>query len=1836
MTKMEAVQQQLRKYRVDSETDDAEDDASDGLTNAFKKLPKNLKAIAMALLDRNESGSRISDDVDEDQDEEKLRAAQRRIQQLQEKLETLSAADRKKIFSCVAPNLADGIEKAWQQQKLTPYQKGYSARAFRAPNDAEISFRSRLDWLVRFLEAVSVYQPESVTPGWLAQWAQHAFNYRSQMVCPILISALDSKSKEGDEVFEILRATVLREHPIGIMGDHVIAALLGSSRPEGWELMEKTLLAAQRQEGLRQSIVSEVHAAHPEAFVRMLRLIVSKDLIRFSSVARSVNLWFGLLWDSVSSKVLQKYVEEILRFIESPSDRKKALQSDQPETVYRALWAAGYEDVSVATVAAGKLLKHKSDEIRYVAAWSLTVFGTPAAERTKYTAIPDENLQVALMAAVSNSGVSLSEEAQYSACSDVKVQEKSTFDLLEALCERLPEKPEKLKPIVWPWTERRIEKSMLMGNLLDQLGDRPATRMLPYLKAMDSWQQRSLIGMLAAQKKWDKLTRSTLFELAGHASANVRSAAFEALEKQSPQNEELFLLEGFLTRKSADVRVKSVEMLLKGKDAEALESSERLLTSRDRNQRLGGLEMLRQMAEAKRSHRRCCELAAEFASRHKKLLKEEEQQLAAITNADREVLTLDDALGLMNPAGRSPIVPPQKKKVVLLTKAAAACLKSLDDLIHEHRETIVDYKSWRGRETGPLGEVRYLPGLNLKKPLPPQLKKIPLIDVWHKWNSSRPAATKDKDGLELLRAWVLHDVIDHFEWRYKPHMKTPAAKKTAAAVMGEFSMQKLKYESLVGSIVQVLFLSQVAKQTFDYLLDCVENSYAQVTDDMNKLLIAETSTKKKQRPYSFHNEDNNDWRENPIFKLWSDLQDSLIGRLEPKFTLDQHRRFWQLRRFRDEPIAGATRHRPDISEVAEACQKKLATRDDLLDHLLGGGRSDHWRNGFNGLQQLTSRPLNKQTQKLLDDTKGLAELVDLCREKILEVELQRGEAVTAATEPGKALQSLNGVRTLFRILAALNGEKFKIDTSYREGAGLGRSASLTHLAKITFPAPEDTAADFAKLASQAVKDGYLHEDRLLELSFLAPQWSKFIEAFLKWDGFSEGLYWFIAHMNTWSSDARDAAADAEGLHDASDDDDLDHDDEADDDDESDDKARTDSIPRPKKLSAWERLLIERTPITPEQRAEGAVDVNWFHRTWKQLGKQRWLQLAQAARFAANSAQAKKAQFLADVLLGNTPRQELVDGIEKKYRKEFVRLLGLLPLATGAKRETDILERYETLQRYKKYARTLSGLTKPDAMRAVEIGFQNLAGLADYPDPLRLEWAMEAESIRDLAKGPVSVTKDGISVTLSIDADAKPQLSIARGDKPLKSIPSATKKKYADIAELVDRGKELRGKTSRIKQSLEAAMCRGDAFSSAELVSLFQHALLAPQISRLVLIGDGIAGYPDKGGKVLRSHNGKPEPLKKNEILRIAHPADLLARGDWAEWQQECFRAERVQPFKQIFRELYVVTKQEKKDSLESTRFAGHQIGPRQAIALWNSRGWNTQEDVFKMFHELSLMAEVSFQYNYGTAADVEGLTLENISFRKRDEPKPLKLANVPPIVFSEVMRDIDLVVSVAHRGEVDPEASASTVEMRSALLRETCDLLGLKNVTLKGHHAIIKGYYGDYSLHLGSGNIHRMPGGFLAILPVHAQHRGRIFLPFADDDPRTAEVISKALLLARDEEILDPMILDQLGAPANRRRDITIAVPAEESKAKSTTIGKTVQSKPASADSGSTIRHLEFVEGNSKKFWEIELNGNTVTTKWGRIGTDGQSKTKTFADESKAKTEYDKLLKEKFSKGYSE
>jgi len=63
-------------------------------------------------------------------------------------------------------------------------------------------------------------------------------------------------------------------------------------------------------------------------------------------------------------------------------------------------------------------------------------------------------------------------------------------------------------------------------------------------------------------------------------------------------------------------------------------------------------------------------------------------------------------------------------------------------------------------------------------------------------------------------------------------------------------------------------------------------------------------------------------------------------------------------------------------------------------------------------------------------------------------------------------------------------------------------------------------------------------------------------------------------------------------------------------------------------------------------------------------------------------------------------------------------------------------------------------------------------------------------------------------------------------------------------------------------------------------------------------------------------------------------------------------------------------------------------------------------------------------------------------------------------------------------------------------------------------------------------------------------------------------------------------------------------------------------------------RRLEFIEGTSFKFYEVSVANQSVTTIFGRIGTDGQTQTKQFANPAAAQNHAEKLVRQKLAKGY--
>jgi predicted DNA-binding WGR domain protein len=102
-------------------------------------------------------------------------------------------------------------------------------------------------------------------------------------------------------------------------------------------------------------------------------------------------------------------------------------------------------------------------------------------------------------------------------------------------------------------------------------------------------------------------------------------------------------------------------------------------------------------------------------------------------------------------------------------------------------------------------------------------------------------------------------------------------------------------------------------------------------------------------------------------------------------------------------------------------------------------------------------------------------------------------------------------------------------------------------------------------------------------------------------------------------------------------------------------------------------------------------------------------------------------------------------------------------------------------------------------------------------------------------------------------------------------------------------------------------------------------------------------------------------------------------------------------------------------------------------------------------------------------------------------------------------------------------------------------------------------------------------------------------------------------------------------------QDTAGGAPAEPASAPAEPAGAPAEPAGAPAEpAGATVRRLESTADASSKFWEISVAANSFTVRFGRIGTTGQTQTKSFADEATAAREAEKLIAQKLKKGYRE
>ena len=341
----------------------------------------------------------------------------------------------------------------------------------------------------------------------------------------------------------------------------------------------------------------------------------------------------------------------------------------------------------------------------------------------------------------------------------------------------------------------------------------------------------------------------------------------------------------------------------------------------------------------------------------------------------------------------------------------------------------------------------------------------------------------------------------------------------------------------------------------------------------------------------------------------------------------------------------------------------------------------------------------------------------------------------------------------------------------------------------------------------------------------------------------------------------------------------------------------------------------------------------------------------------------------------------------------------------------------------------------------------------------------------------------------------------------------------------------------------------------------EHGLLAPMVRRLIWTVDGTPVLFQGGDPQDVTGAG----LAFADVAEVAawHPVGRPA-GEVVAWRRRLEALRVSQPFKQAHREVYLLTDAELNTITYSNRFAAHVVKTAALIALGQTRKWSVSlyGHCTLDLPQFDLRAEYWCQDagagpadNYtGSSYGPRYLVTDQVRFYRAGAADPLPLMQVPPLAFSEVMRDVDLFVGVASVG-ADPnwtdggndryrayweavsfgDLTSETARTRRAVLERLVPRLKIADrCSFTQRFLVVRGDIRTYKIHLGSGNILMEPNDqYLCIVPARgpavtaAGTADGVFLPF-EGDGTLSVILSKAFLLAADRSIDDPTITRQI------------------------------------------------------------------------------------------------------------
>ena len=287
-----------------------------------------------------------------------------------------------------------------------------------------------------------------------------------------------------------------------------LAAVFVSENKSLVEMAGKLLLAAQRQEGLRQQICETMDEGSQENFEYMFKIIYDNDLIRFSSVKRALGVWTGLLGQNYNNPetVGKKELEIINKLIDNPKYADELLKSDDNVEVYLALWYKASQDVKIALEAIQELLKVSKLHTKLLVAYNLDIFQDIKYQRTvakdiiKEYSKKDDNDFLKIVACYwehlsynpyTNTSKGLFETAD---------EAKEFFEILKKVFVLIDGKDKAFNPIIFPWVSRYIYKHNIAALLFTIASSYPELNLknevFTYFKALEPYSRGGYLKSL--------------------------------------------------------------------------------------------------------------------------------------------------------------------------------------------------------------------------------------------------------------------------------------------------------------------------------------------------------------------------------------------------------------------------------------------------------------------------------------------------------------------------------------------------------------------------------------------------------------------------------------------------------------------------------------------------------------------------------------------------------------------------------------------------------------------------------------------------------------------------------------------------------------------------------------------------------------------------------------------------------------------------------------------------------------------------------------------------------------------------------------------------------------------------------------------------------------------------------------------------------------------------------------------------------------------------------------------------------------------------------------------